>query len=190
MEARELEVILSNNRTSKIAYICTECGEVNIISAKSKANNKCYKCQGHLYPKGYAKEYFAISNQRNKPIQREAAEQEALFSWAQMQTAVHPELELMYHIPNGGSRNPKEAANLKLQGVKSGVPDIHLPIPKGIYHGLYIELKEPSGKNKPTSKQLEWLERLRNQGYAAIVCYGFEQAKKEILSYLKYSTFK
>lgn len=33
-----------------------------------------------------------------------------------MQIYNHPELELLYHVPNGGSRNRLEAANLQKQG--------------------------------------------------------------------------
>ena len=109
----------------------------------------------------------------------EAEEQSILFEWA----AYMPELENMYAIPNGGSRHPVEARNLKRQGVKSGVPDIHLALPKGKYHGLYIELKV--GKNKTSKNQDEWLERLSKAGYAVAVCYGFEEAQKVILKYLE-----
>jgi hypothetical protein len=89
----------------------------------------------------------------------------------------------MFHIPNGGSRNKLEAANLKKQGVKAGVPDLFLPISRGGYHGLFIELKY--GKNKPTEKQAEWLKSLNEQGYAVAVCYGCEEASEKILKYLK-----
>lgn len=82
--------------------------------------------------------------------QHEAAEQIKLFRWASWAIQQYPELELMYHIPNGGSRNPIEAANLKRQGVRSGVPDICLPVPRGKYSALYIEMKY--GDNKPTEK--------------------------------------
>lgn len=114
--------------------------------------------------------------------QHEACEQVKLFQWAQFMTAKHPELELMFHIPNGGSRNKLEAANLKRQGVKSGVPDICLPIPSKGYHGLYIEMKY--GKNKPTDNQKKYLNNLSRQGYAVAVCYSWEKAAKVICKYL------
>ena len=88
----------------------------------------------------------------------------------------------MFHIPNGGSRNKIEAHNLKKQGVKAGVPDICLPVPRGKYHGLYIELKY--GKNKPTAAQLCWLNNLNMQGYAVAICWGWEKAKDVIIAYL------
>lgn len=56
---------------------------------------------------------------RNVRIDNEAGAQETLFNWAQYQYARYPELELLYHIPNGGKRDARTAANLKRQGVKA-----------------------------------------------------------------------
>lgn len=119
----------------------------------------------------------------SKKYQWEAAQQQTLFEWAALMEAKVPELRLMYHVPNGGSRNSLEAANLKRQGVKAGVPDVCLPVARGEYHSLYIEMK--AEKNKPTQKQMEWLEALNKQGYATAVCYSWEEAAKLIQSYLK-----
>lgn len=112
----------------------------------------------------------------------EATEQERLISWAQWQHNRFPELKLLFHIPNGGSRNALEAANLKRQGVKAGVPDLFLPVAKGMYHGLFIEMKW--GKNTVTDKQDEWLHDLTVQGYKAAVCYGADEAIEIITDYL------
>lgn len=49
----------------------------------------------------------------------EATEQERVINWATFYAKDFPELELLHHIPNGGSRNQLEAANLKRQGSKS-----------------------------------------------------------------------
>lgn len=112
----------------------------------------------------------------------EKDEQKTLFEWAEYAKIKHPELALMYHIPNGGSRHPAEAANLKAQGTKAGVPDICLPVPRGVFHGLFIEMKY--GKNKLSDKQKQWIQELLQQGYAVHVCYTFESARTAILNYL------
>lgn len=114
--------------------------------------------------------------------QYEAAEQSTLIDWALRCRGKWPELELLFHIPNGGSRNRAEAANLKRQGVKAGVPDLFLPAARGKYHGLFIEMKH--GKNKPTEAQRQWIAALNKQGYAAVVCYGFEDARAAVEEYL------
>lgn len=51
----------------------------------------------------------------------EATEQETLIQWCGWQQSKCPELKLIYHIPNGGSRNTLEAANLKRQGYYTAV---------------------------------------------------------------------
>lgn len=90
---------------------------------------------------------------RNFRLDDESGHQEALFSWAAYRTEIMPELQYMYHVPNGGKRDKATAAVLKRQGVKAGVPDIMLPAARAGYHGLYIELK--AGENTTTKKQKE-----------------------------------
>ena len=124
--------------------------------------------------------YYIRSQNRKRS---EATEQEALIEWCGWHEGRHPELKLIFHIPNGGSRNTIEAANLKRQGVKAGVPDLCLPVPKNGYHGLYIEMKY--GRNKTSEKQEEWLKALWEQGYYVAVCYGAEEAERLIASYLQ-----
>lgn len=117
-----------------------------------------------------------MPNKYGKPT--EAEEQTTLFEWA----AFIPELKYMYAVPNGGSRHPKEAMNLKRQGVKAGVPDICLPLPKGGYHGMYLEMKV--GKNKTSEAQKEYLAYLASVGYATAVCYSFEEARNTLVKYI------
>lgn len=119
---------------------------------------------------------------RNFRLDSESGHQEALFSWAEYQYGRMPELEYMHHIPNGGKRDAATATALKRQGVKAGVPDIHLPAPRGNYHGLYIELK--AGKNTTTENQKRWLKYLWGQGYYTAVCYGWQVAAELIEKYL------
>lgn len=117
------------------------------------------------------------------PCPHESVEQTWLFRWAQVMSLTHPELKLLHHIPNGGSRNKIEAAKLKAQGVRAGVPDICLPVPSGEYHGLYIELKKRDGGHVSDS-QKEWLSALKGLGYRAEVCKGFDEAVAVIEEYL------
>ena len=63
-------------------------------------------------------------------LRSEDTEQIAVITWAQWNMQRYPELELLHHVPNGGSRNKAEAVKLKQMGVKAGVPDLHLPVPK------------------------------------------------------------
>jgi len=84
---------------------------------------------------------------------------------------------------NGGLRGKAEAARLKAEGVKAGVPDLCIPIARGGYHGLFVEMK--FGRNKPTDEQMKWLSTLERNGYMATVCWGAEEAIAVIEQYAK-----
>ena len=113
-------------------------------------------------------------------IPTEHQEQVMLFQWADW--ALRP--NLLYAIPNGGKRDIRTAAMLKAEGVKPGVPDICLPIPRGGKHGLYIELKRRKG-GTVSKEQEAWIRALMGQGYMCAVCHGWEAARDEILRYLE-----
>lgn len=113
---------------------------------------------------------------------KESEEQQALIQWTELQMNKYPELELLFHIPNGGKRHIAVAKKLKAEGVKSGVPDLCLPVPKREFHGMYIEMKVPG--NSPTKNQKVWIKNLKAQGYYVVVCYGWEKAAEELKKYL------
>lgn len=117
------------------------------------------------------------------PTVTESEEQRSLFVWATIAAGKYPALNLLFHIPNEGKRSQWTGARMRSEGLKSGVPDLCLPVARSGYHGLYIEMK--AGKNRPTDNQLAWLEALEAQGYKTAVCYGWEAAKNVIEAYLK-----
>lgn len=116
---------------------------------------------------------------KNKQPEHEM--QVSLFQWAAYNTVKYPELKLMFAVPNGGARNIVVARKLKAEGVKRGVPDIFLPVPRGTHAGLFIELK--AGKNKPTLEQKEWAQGLMSMGYHVVLCYSWEEAVERIKTY-------
>ena len=114
----------------------------------------------------------------------ESLEQRFLFEWASdMADLKWPELKFMFAIPNGGSRHKIEAANLKKQGVKAGVPDVMLPVPRHGYHGLYIEMKRRRGGTL-SRDQKTYIAFLREQGYKVEKCNGFHEAADVIEDYM------
>ena len=113
----------------------------------------------------------------------EESTQAAVFQWAELNARKYPELKYMFHIPNGGYRHKTTAVKMKVIGQKAGVPDIFLPVPRGGLHGLWIELKH--GKNRATKAQDNYLYFLSEQGYRVAVCYGVDEAIKDIKEYLK-----
>lgn len=106
----------------------------------------------------------------------EKKEQEALAEWLTLKGI------LFFAIANGGKRDVVTAVNLKRSGVKAGVPDLMIPIPRRHWHGLFIEMKRRDG-GITSKEQLQWIKWLRDQGYCAEVCCGFDQAVKLIEDY-------
>lgn len=114
----------------------------------------------------------------------ESQHQAYVFEWSQQPSvrAKWPELKLLHHVPNGGRRDKIEAKHLKQQGVKPGVPDLCLPVARGKYHGLYIEMKTETGR--PTDEQKWWGEQLLEQGYMWEICHGWQSAVRVLEWYL------
>ena len=65
----------------------------------------------------------------------EAQHQENVIKWSQQPSIRRqwPELALLHHIPNGGTRDAVEAKHLKQQGVKSGVPGTSGTVSRAVY---------------------------------------------------------
>lgn len=76
-----------------------------------------------------------------------------------------------FHVPNGGKRRPIEAAIMKGMGVRAGVPDV-IAIHQGKVYAL--ELKAPGGR--PTPKQIDAVEAIRNAGGFAAITEGLDRA--------------
>lgn len=108
--------------------------------------------------------------------------QVAVMTYATLARAEFPELALLFAIPNGGARNVIVARKLKAEGVKPGVPDLFLPVPRGSWHGLFIEMKAEGGRLSDLQEQ--WRVGLQQQGYRVAVCYGSHAALDVLQAYL------
>ena len=97
-----------------------------------------------------------------------------------------------FAIPNGGSRNKIEAINLKKEGVRPGVSDMEIVLKNKV---LFVEMKRPPKRLKSgklsyagisvSDKQKEFIECVRSSEVCeAKVCYGFDEAREFIDSYL------
>ena len=112
----------------------------------------------------------------------EESHQTALFAAIALDTE-YPQLRLLLAIPNGGLRNKITAAKLKAQGVKAGVPDLFLPVARGRYHGLWIEMKKEGGKL--SEAQNIWARWLFDEGYGHFIAFSWEQAAAILENYLR-----
>ncbi|NDA60652.1 MAG: VRR-NUC domain-containing protein [Chitinophagia bacterium] len=116
----------------------------------------------------------------------ESEQQQMLIKWANLHYSKELDLKIgpyLIAIPNGGKRNVREAARLKAEGVKAGVPDLLLALPNKQHHGLFIEMKSQTGRL--TDNQKQYFELLSAQKYKCVVCRSWIEAKDQILWYLK-----
>lgn len=123
----------------------------------------------------------------------EHQEQAVVIEWTLTVHATMPEASLIFAIPNGGMRPQRfnarkgrfissEGKKLKAEGVKSGVLDLFLPVPRNEWHGLFIEMKRIGERTSPN--QDAWAKLLSEQGYAVCICQGADSAIAGIKGYL------
>ncbi len=107
--------------------------------------------------------------------------QKNCITWFRMQ---YPHFgKVIFAIPNGGHRNPREAAIMKAEGVTAGVADVILLVAKKGFNSLCIEFKTQKGKQ--TELQKEWQEQAEKQGNKYVICRSFDDFRKIIDDYLK-----
>jgi len=115
--------------------------------------------------------------------QEEYDTQCAVFKWELTERVRHPELKFMFSTLNGVRLTVGGAVKAKKAGNKKGVLDIWLPVKRGKYSGLVIELKKEIG-GVVSKEQKEWIAFLNEQGFMAVVCRGFVETVTEIKTYL------
>ena len=111
----------------------------------------------------------------------EHQEQVALIQWFDATYREHR--GRLFSVPNGTNKSRAAAAHFKREGLRSGVPDLMLPVASMGYHGLFIEMKRQKG-GVISEAQKKWNAYLNEQGYLAVFCCGFEDAKQVIERYL------
>lgn len=91
----------------------------------------------------------------------------------------------LYCASAGGMRTSmKQAIKMKAMGYVAGFPDLFIYEPNGMYSGLAIEMKRTKG-GLVSEEQKEWLKRLNERNFKAVVCYGALDAINIICKYFK-----
>lgn len=81
----------------------------------------------------------------------------------------------IFAVPNGGSRNSREAHFLRLSGATAGVSDL---IAVGNGKVLFIEMKVGKGRQSEYQKNFQsFVERL---GHRYVICRSIQQFIKEV----------
>lgn len=135
----------------------------------------CYNC--------FIKRKDANSAKKKRTISHEEANiQSEFFAQTKIFFPSIPD-KLLFAIPNGGSRNKLEAINLKRQGVKRGVADVLLLIPKGGFASLCLEFKTKTGKQSPEQKEFQI--QAEKCGSKYVIVRSVKEAIEKVSEYLK-----
>jgi hypothetical protein len=97
-----------------------------------------------------------------------------------------PELRLAFGTMNGVPVSIGLAVKMQKAGNIPGVPDIVLPIARGEWHGLMIEMKRQKG-GSVSPAQDKYHDMLFTAGYKVIVARGYRGAFEETIRYLQES---
>ena len=117
----------------------------------------------------------------------EHAEQVRVVSWFDGRYREHK--GRLFSVPNGanlaGGQRQRfaQVSRLKAEGLRVGVPDLILPVARGEYHAMAIEMKRVKGGTL-SEKQKAWIRYLLEGGWHAVVCSGADEAIEKITAYM------
>ena len=154
---------------------CISCNKQTVSVLKIDTGFLCYNC--------FIEKKDAKSGVKKKrAINHEEADiQSEFFSQVKLFFPRIPD-KLLFAVPNGGSRNKLEAINLKRQGVKPGVSDVILLIPKGGFASLCLEFKTKTGEQSPDQKEFQ--KQAENCGSKYVIVRSVKEAIEEMKIYL------
>lgn len=152
--------------------ICVTCGHETVSIIKTDEGPLCYNC-------------YSEKKKPSKPKKKQGNEEARMQSEFFRQVPVlFPNLpsKLLFAVPNGGSRNKIEAANLKRQGATAGVADVICLIPKKGFASLCLEFKIEKGKQSEHQKEFQkQAESCRNK---YVIVRSVKEAIEELRLYL------
>jgi hypothetical protein len=110
----------------------------------------------------------------------------------------YPDLGAIFAVPNGGERPATEDANgnrvsvvaarMRDEGLRAGVPDLCIPVPRAPHPGAFLETKRRRGApSRIDPDQVVWITRLLDLGWFVRVCYGEAELWRTATEYLGYT---
>jgi hypothetical protein len=101
----------------------------------------------------------------------ESAIQKTVMEWVRCDPVLRA---LVIHIPNEGKRTSRYGKSLKDLGMRPGVADLFIGMPRHGYHGAWLELKSKNGT--VSDMQREFLKDMSDQNYFSAICWSIEEA--------------
>jgi hypothetical protein len=126
-----------------------------------------------------------VKPRTKRNAQPEAIEQAKVIAWARANERNYPFLWMLHSSLNGVKMTKAQAVRAIAQGMKKGVADLFLPVKKGVYSGLYIEMK--SEKGRTSIDQSKFLTAVSENDYLAHICYSAVEAIDKIKGYYNQS---
>jgi len=138
-----------------------------------------------------------MPSRRKKPDSQEYLHQCDFIKWCRLfkgPDCQYPDLDLIYATPNGAHVTEHQRRKLGREGMRKGVLDLCLPVPRGKFHGMYIEFKFIGKRNKAgniipssvgtlTDEQIDFKSRVTRLGYHTIVAYTWHAAQDAVKEY-------
>lgn len=113
-----------------------------------------------------------------------------LFEWARMTRRSGMLIaDILIHVPNGAYLGADKVTRgitmgkLKAMGLQPGCFDYIIPVQRGRYPGLWLEMKRTKG-GVVSSEQVDFALRMANLGWRTEICKGWKEASKVIEAYL------
>lgn len=108
----------------------------------------------------------------------ESSIQKAVIEWVRLHSFLR---DKVIHIPNEGKRTGRYGKSLKDMGMRAGVSDLFIALPRHGYGGAWIELKSKHGILSEDQKK--FLNDMAIQCYFTAVCYSLDETIKIIDGY-------
>lgn len=131
---------------------------------------------------------------KKTPSPLESAEQKNVVKWLNNYGAIRwPELIVpmpdgprfpVFSFRNEGKMSPRQGKHFKEMGLFPSVPDFLIPVPRGVYSGLFVEMKRVYPKGKVTAGQRVLCDWLNKNGYKSIIAFGSQNAIEQIIGYM------
>lgn len=104
--------------------------------------------------------------------------QQEIFVWYNNNFCLktHENRGMIFSIPNGGTRNIREAMTLKRTGLLAGASDLIVITPKGKL--MFVELKIDKGRQ--SDNQIEFEQRVKKLGFEYHIVRSLEEFKEII----------
>jgi len=87
---------------------------------------------------------------------------------------------IIFSVPNGGTRNAREAVQLKKEGALAGVSDLVVVIERFV---LFVETKTKNNKQQESQKLFQ--QNVERLGHTYVVCHNSQEFQLAIHRFIK-----